>query len=118
MTEEYNALIRNQTWSLVPFSPRYNIVGNKWVFKTKLNSDGSLQRYKARLVAKGFHQRPGIDFSETFSPVVKPSTVRVILCIAVSKGWSINQLDINNAFLNGMLVEDVYINQAEGFVNK
>jgi histone deacetylase 1/2 len=103
MHEEIAALQRNHTWSLVPFSPRYNLIGSKWVFKAKYNSDGTFQRHKARLVAKGFHQRPGIDFSETFSPVVKPATVRIVLGIAVSRNWSVRQMDINNAFLNGRL---------------
>jgi histone deacetylase 1/2 len=117
MYEEFQALQNNKTWSLVPFNPRFNVVGNKWVFKTKFNSDGSFQRYKARLVAKGFHQRPGIDFKETFSPVVKPSTIRVVLSIDVSKNWCVKQMDINNAFLNGKLIEDVYMSQPEGFVD-
>lgn len=89
MEEEFEALRRNNTWSLVPFSPTFNIVGKKCVFKVKHNYDGSIQRCKARLVAKGFHQTPGIDFGETFSPVIKPSTIRVILTIVVSKDWCV-----------------------------
>ncbi|KAL5572759.1 hypothetical protein UlMin_022356 [Ulmus minor] len=85
MVEEINALKRNNTWSLVPYSSVMNVVGNKWVFRVNYNMDGSFQRCKARLVAKGFHQTPGIDFSETFSPVVKASTIRVILTIDVSE---------------------------------
>ena len=71
MGEVFGTLIRNYTWDLVPYSPQYNIVGNKWVFKLKLNPNGNVERYKSRLVAKGFHQTPRIDFKETFSPVVK-----------------------------------------------
>ncbi|KAL5544701.1 hypothetical protein UlMin_008485 [Ulmus minor] len=82
---ELEALQANKTWSLVPYKPEMNVVGNKWVFRIKYNADGSIQRQKARLVAKGFHQIPGINVSETFSPIVKASTVRVILTIAVSK---------------------------------
>ena len=103
MREEIDALKRNKTWTLVPFSSSYNLVGNKWVYKIKYNADGTFQRCKARLVAKGFMQTPGIDFSETFSPVIKASTIKVILTIVVSKDWTVRQLDINNAFLNGQL---------------
>lgn len=78
MSEEMEALKRNDTWNLVPFSSSYNLVGNKWVFKKKYNQDITIQRLKARLVAKGFHQRPGLDFNETFSPVVKTPTIRII----------------------------------------
>ncbi|CAL9000116.1 unnamed protein product [Prunus brigantina] len=117
MTEEINALLKNHTWTLVPSSPSQNLVGCKWVFRIKRHSDGSIERYKARLVAKGFHQRPGIDYAETFSPVVKPATIRTVLSLAVSRGWSLRQLDVKNAFLHGFLQEDVYMAQPPGFID-
>lgn len=109
MDEECAVLIKNQTWSLVPYSPEMNIVDNKWVFRVKYNQDGSVQRHKARLVAKGFQQTPGLDYFETFSPVVKPSTIRVIFTLAITHHWDIQQVDINNAFLNGELQEEVFM---------
>lgn len=107
MQAEFDALIKNHTLDLVPLSPSQNLVGCKWVFKTKFKPNGSVDHPKARLVAKGFHQQPGLDYSETFSPMVKVPTVRIILSLAVSRGWSLRQLDINNAFLQGILKEDV-----------
>ncbi|KAH9721431.1 retrovirus-related pol polyprotein from transposon RE1 [Citrus sinensis] len=118
MQEEYDALMKNNTWSLVPISSSYKPVGCKWVFRTKYNTDGSISKYKARLVAKGFHQTAGINYSETFSPVIKSSTVRVILSLAVIKEWKVRQIDVNNAFLNGELSEDVFMIQPEGFESK
>ena len=103
MSEEYNALIQNGTWELVPPSPSQNIIGCKWVFKRKLKSDGLLDRYKARLVAKGYHQRSGLDFADTFSLVVKPATIRLLLSLAVSHQSHVTQLDVSNAFLHGKL---------------
>ena len=117
MDAEFQALQRQQTWSLVPAPPNVNLVGCKWVFKLKLNSDGSISRYKARLVAKGFHQQAGIDYHETFSPVIKPATVRLILAIAVSCNWSLRQLDVSNAFLHGLLKEEVYMTQPPGYMD-
>ena len=116
MDEEVAALARNHTWSLVPPPPApYKPIGCKWVFRIKRHPDGTIQKYKARLVAKGFHQKEGLDFDQVFSPVVKPATVRVMLSIALSKGWSIRQFDFNNAFLNGDLQEHVYMQQPEGY---
>ncbi|KAL5575117.1 hypothetical protein UlMin_016816 [Ulmus minor] len=109
MSAEYDALVQNGTWELVPPTPSQNIVGCKWIFRIKRNSDGTIDMYKARLVAKGFHQRPGVDYLETFSPVVKPTTVRVVLSLAVSRGWPFRQLDVNNAFLQGHLSEHVFM---------
>ncbi|KAI5352184.1 hypothetical protein L3X38_005075 [Prunus dulcis] len=92
MTEEINALLKNHTWFLVPSSPSQNLVGCKWVFWIKRQSDGSIERYKARLVAKGFHQCLGIDYAETFSHVVKPTTIHTVLSLAVSRVYSISLL--------------------------
>ncbi|KAH9751748.1 retrovirus-related pol polyprotein from transposon RE1 [Citrus sinensis] len=117
MQDEYEALQKNETWVLVPKESAGKIVGNKWVFRVKYNPDGSISKYKARLVAKGFHQTQGVDFFETFSPVVKQCTIRVILSLAVMHNWTVRQLDVNNAFLHGILTENVFMHQPEGFVH-
>ncbi|GKV46548.1 hypothetical protein SLEP1_g53521 [Rubroshorea leprosula] len=117
MHEELEALAKNDTWDLVPRMKDMNVVGSKWVFKTKLHADGSLERLKARLVAKGFHQIADVDFSETFSPVVKARTIHTILAIATTKQWQIRQLDVKNAFLHGYLNEPVYMEQPPGFLD-
>lgn len=87
------------------------------MFKVKENPDGTINKYKVRLVAKGFHQVAGFNFTETFSPVIKPTTIRVILTLALTKGWSVKQLDVNSAFLNGTLKEEVYMEQPLGFLD-
>uniref|UniRef100_A0A2N9FTN5 Integrase catalytic domain-containing protein n=1 Tax=Fagus sylvatica TaxID=28930 RepID=A0A2N9FTN5_FAGSY len=115
MRDELHALHQNKTWSLVPRQADMNIVGSRWVFKTKLKSDGSIERFKARLVAKGYNQLEGLDFHETFSPVIKPTTIRLVLSLAITKGWSLRQLDVKNAFLHGHLKEVVYMEQPPGF---
>ena len=102
---------------MVPTPPHANLVGCKWVFKIKLHSDGFIVRYKAKLVAKGFHQQAGIDYSETFSPVIKPATVRLVLAIVVSCNWPLKQLDVSNAFLHGYLKEEFYMQQPLGYVD-
>jgi hypothetical protein len=115
MRDEFHALLSNNTWQLVPRPPNANVVSGKWVFRQKFHSDGTLSRYKARWVCRGFSQQHGIDYDETFSPVVKPSTIRTILSIAVSSKWPIHQLDVKNAFLHGSLSETVYCQQPLGF---
>uniref|UniRef100_A0A803Q2E8 Reverse transcriptase Ty1/copia-type domain-containing protein n=1 Tax=Cannabis sativa TaxID=3483 RepID=A0A803Q2E8_CANSA len=118
ITHEFKALIRNNTWILVRLPPNRKPIGCKWILRIKHNADGSLDKFKARLVAKDFHQQAEFDFEETFSPVVKPITIRVVLTIAITKGWSIRQLDVNNAFLNGDLQEEIYMQQPPGFVSQ
>jgi hypothetical protein len=117
MQTEFDALITNDTWCLVPQPPGINLVTGKWIIGHKLLADGSLDRYKARWVLRGFIQWPGIDYDETFSPVVMPATVRVVPSLALSQNWPIHLLDVKNTFLHGTLTETVYCMQPSGFVD-
>ncbi|KAJ0575491.1 putative RNA-directed DNA polymerase [Helianthus annuus] len=118
MNLEMEALMRNQTWELVDLPSGRKPIGCKWVYRVKYKANGEVERYKARLVAKGYNQREGLDFGETFSPVVKMVTVRCILSLAVQNSWTLYQLDVNNAFLYGSISEDVYMLLPEGYYNK
>ncbi|KAM2435264.1 hypothetical protein PS1_025239 [Malus domestica] len=117
MQEKYNALKSQGTWQLVfPLHDR-SIIGSKWVYKIKKNPDGNVFRYKTRLLAQGFSQEQGLDYSETFSLVVRHTTMRLILSLTAIHKWELRQLDIKNAFLHGKLQEEVYMKQPQGFVD-
>lgn len=116
MLEELTAIERNHTWELVDPPYGKTPIGLKWVYKVKHNADGSVQKYKARLVAKGYAQNPGIDYDETFSPVARFETVRMLLSLAAKLKLPLYQFDVKSAFLNGNLEEEVFVSQPEGFV--
>ncbi|KAJ9541315.1 hypothetical protein OSB04_027821 [Centaurea solstitialis] len=116
--EEMTALRKNDTWSLVKLPNGKETVGCRWLFNIKFNADGSINRYKARLVARGFTQTYGVDYSETFAPVAKLNTVRVLMSLAANENWPLYQLDVKNAFLNGNLEEEVFMDIPSGFQNE
>jgi hypothetical protein len=109
MQEELQALQDNHTWDHVSYPPAVKPIGCKWVYSIKLRFDGTLDRYKARLVALGNRQEYGVDYEETFAPVAKMTTMRIIIAIAASQGWPLHQMDVKNAFLHGDLKEDIYM---------
>ncbi|GJZ26401.1 ribonuclease H-like domain-containing protein [Tanacetum coccineum] len=115
MNDEMDALLRHDTWEIIELPKDRKAIGIKWVFKIKYKSTGEIDRYKERLVAKGFNQKEGVDFEETFFPVVKMVTVRCLLNFNVLNCWPIFQLDVNNAFLDGDLAEIVYMKPLEGY---
>ena len=117
MSEEYQALMENQTWTLTKLPDDQKSIGCRWVFKIKYNPDGTVERYKARLVAKGYSQTKGIDYTETFAPVAKFNSIRLILAISAKYQFYIHQMDVKTAFLNGELTEDIYMDQPDGFVD-
>jgi Reverse transcriptase (RNA-dependent DNA polymerase)/gag-polypeptide of LTR copia-type/GAG-pre-integrase domain/Integrase core domain len=114
--EEINSLNANGTWDIVPLPPDRKAIGSKWVFKVKRNADGSVERYKARVVAKGFSQRPGVDYTEVFSPTFRMASIRTIIALAARHDYHLHSIDISSAFLNGDLEEDIYMIQPPGFV--
>ncbi|KAM7485260.1 hypothetical protein LguiA_001269 [Lonicera macranthoides] len=114
INSELQALQANGTWSLTPLPAGKTPIGCRWVYKIKRRADGSVERYKARLVAKGFTQLEGVDYHDTFSPTAKIVTVRCLLAIAAARGWSLNHMDVNNAFLHGDLHEEIYMSPPPG----
>ncbi|BBG99166.1 transposable element gene [Prunus dulcis] len=116
MEDELFMIEKNGTWTLVDRPTEKPVIGVKWVYKTKLNLDGTVLKNKARLVAKGYAQKPGLDYNDTYAPVARLDTIRTLIALAAQKSWKLYQLDVKLAFLNGVLQEEVYVEQLEGFV--
>ncbi|KAG3058279.1 hypothetical protein PI125_g25257 [Phytophthora idaei] len=115
---EMESLRKNGTWILVPLPKGRKAIGNRWVFRIKENQDGEIERFKARLVAKGFSQKYGIDYDETFAPVAKFTSIRTLLSLAAKYNLTVHQMDVKTAFLNGLLDEDIYMAQPDGYTDE
>jgi hypothetical protein len=118
MNQEIEAIERNNTWELIDLPPGGKTVGVKWIFKTKLNEFGEVDKYKARLVAKGYSQQYGVDYAEVFAPVARLDTIRMVISLTAQRGWLIFQLDVKSAFLHGEIDEEVFVDQPAGFEKK
>ncbi|CAL8134096.1 unnamed protein product [Prunus armeniaca] len=118
MNAEIEAIERNKTWDLTILPEGVKTIGVKWVFKTKLNESGEIEKCKARLVAKGYAQQYGIDYTEVYAAVARLDTIRLIIALAAQQGWSIFQLDVKSAFLHGELSEEVFVQQPQGYEKK
>jgi hypothetical protein len=116
MTEEYQSILKNDVWDIVPRPEGKSVVTSKWIYKIKHAVDGSVKKYKARFVARGFSQVAGVDYDETFAPVAQHTSIRTIIALAAYMGWKLHQIDVKTAFLNGEIDEEVYIKQPEGFM--
>ena len=117
MKEEMKSLIKNKTWVLVTRTKLQKLIGCKWIFKRKVEATlGNKVRYKARLVSKGYTQKEGIDYNEVFSPVVKDSSVRILMSVVCQNDWELQQMDVKTTFLHGELEESIYMEQPEGFI--
>ena len=116
MIEEYNSIMKNDVWEIVPRLTRKSVVMSRWLYKINHAADGSIEKYKAISVARGFTQKEGIDYDETFAHVARYITIRTIISLAVVFEWKLHQMDVKIAFLNGKIDEEVYIEQPEGFV--
>ena len=114
--DEMHSIMSNNTWSLSDLPPGCKSIGCRWIFRKKLKSDGTLDKYKARLVAKGFTQLKDIDYFDTFAPVTRMTSIRLLIALAAIHSLVIHQMDVKTAFLNGDLDEEVYMKQPEGFV--
>jgi hypothetical protein len=117
MYEELENFERNQVWTLVDPPRDWNVIGAKWVFKNKQGEDGEIVRNNAHLVAQGFSQVEGLDFGETFALVAHLKTIRILLAFTTSKGFKLYQMNVKSAFLNGVILKEVYVRQPPGFKN-
>ncbi|CAI7771056.1 unnamed protein product [Closterium sp. NIES-54] len=115
MESELKSIEENGTWKLVELPEGRNAITSKWLFKIKSDADGKIERYESRLVAKGYQQNEKVDYKELFAPVVKPTTLRTLVAGAAIKGWVVKQMDVTTAFLNGVLEEEIFMAQPEGF---
>jgi hypothetical protein len=111
MTEEYQSIMKNEVWEIVPRPKDKDVVSFRLLFKIKHAADGSIEKYKASIVAHGFSQKEGIDYEETFAPVARYTSIRTIIALAAKMKWKLHQMDVKTAFLNGVIEEEVYIEQ-------
>jgi hypothetical protein len=118
MKEELFMIKRNKTWELIDRPQNRKVIGVKWVYRTKLNVNGSINTQKARLVVKGYAQILGVDYSYTFALIARLDTIRLLLAFAAQKNWKVYQLDVKSAFLNGFLQEEIYVEKPEGYVKE
>jgi hypothetical protein len=115
MTEEYQSIIKSDVWEIVPRPNSKDVVSSRWLFKTKHVADGSIEKYKARFLARGFSLKEGIDYEETFTLVARYTSIRTIIALAAKMKWKLHQMDVKTDFLNGVIEEEVYIEQPQGF---
>ena len=115
MTEEYQSIIKNNVWEIVPRPKSKDVVSSKWLYKIKHVDDGSVEKYKARFVARDFSQKEGIDYEEKFTHVAIYTSIRTIIALAAKMKWKLHQMDVKTTFLNGVIEEEVYIEQPQGF---
>jgi hypothetical protein len=115
MMEDYQSTMKNDVWDIVPRLEGKSVVTSKWIYKIKHTADGSIEKYKARFVARGFSQKEGVDYMETFALVSMYTSIRVVISLASVMGWKIHQIDVKTTFLNGVIEEEVYIEQPQGF---
>ncbi|ELR21400.1 GagPol, putative [Acanthamoeba castellanii str. Neff] len=113
--EEFNTIIRNTTYTLERLPKGRKAIGARWLFKLKRKADGSIDHFKAQWVAKGYLQLPGVDFNETFAPIIQLKNLQLLLAIAAALNLEVHQMDVDNAFLNADLSEEIYMQQPEGF---
>eukprot|EP01018_Ginkgo_biloba_P019960 Gb_12163 [translate_table: standard] len=111
MEEKFDALVRNDTWTLMELPLDKDVIRTKWIYKTKYKFDGSINKHKERLVSKGYAQQEGVDYTETFEPVVKMDVIRTVLVLVAQHGSIIYQMDVKSAFLNGYVDEEIYVEQ-------
>jgi hypothetical protein len=116
MIEEYDSILNNDVWEVVPRPCGKSMVTSKWIYKIKNTTNGNVEKFKARFVARGFSQKEGIDYDEIFSPVAKYTSIRIIISLAAVFGWKLHQMDVKTVFLNGEVEKEVYIEKHEGFV--
>jgi hypothetical protein len=115
MVEEYTSIMKNDVWDIVSRPEGKSVVSSRWLYKIKHVADGSIEKFKVRFVVRGFSQREGVDYEETFSPVTRYASIRVVISIASVMGWRIHQMDVKTTFLNGIIEEEVYIEKPQGF---
>jgi hypothetical protein len=115
MTEEYQSIIKNDVWEIVPRPNNKDVVSSRWLFKIKHAVDGSIEKYKERFVARRFSQKEGIDYEETFAHVARYTSIGTIIALAAKMKWKLHQMDVKTTFLNGVIKEEVYIEQPRGF---